>query len=109
MEYDVPTQINSIGLHPKKSVFVCGGEDFKMYKYDYNTGMELGKICTFHCVNACVDLLVTAFYVIHYFLFCVFQNLSKDILVQFMLFVSPPMVNSMPVEAKMVHFGCGKQ
>jgi len=41
MEYDIPTQINSIGLHPKKSVFVCGGEDFKMYKYDYNTGMEL--------------------------------------------------------------------
>lgn len=24
-------------------VFVCGGEDFKMYKYDYLTGNEIGK------------------------------------------------------------------
>ena len=47
LEYDIPTQINSIGLHPEKSVFVCGGEDFKMYKHDYNTGMELGDYSVF--------------------------------------------------------------
>lgn len=40
-EYDIPSQINSAALHPDKSVFVCGGEDFKMYKFDYETGAEL--------------------------------------------------------------------
>ena len=39
-QFDVPTQINSASLHPTKSEFVCGGEDFKMYKYDFETGQE---------------------------------------------------------------------
>jgi len=39
----VPTQVNSASLHPDCTIFVCGGEDFKMYKFDYNTGAELGK------------------------------------------------------------------
>lgn len=46
LEYDIPTQINSVSVHPERSVFVCGGEDFKMYKYDYNTGIELGMAST---------------------------------------------------------------
>lgn len=41
LEFDIPTQISSVSVHPERSVFVCGGEDFKMYKYDYNTGIEL--------------------------------------------------------------------
>jgi serine-threonine kinase receptor-associated protein len=41
-EFKIPTQVLSATLHPDKSVFVCGGEDFKMYKYDYNNGNEIG-------------------------------------------------------------------
>lgn len=43
-EFMVPTQVNSASLHPDCTIFVCGGEDFKMYKFDYNTGAEIGKI-----------------------------------------------------------------
>lgn len=42
-EFKVPNQVNSASLLPDKSVFVCGGEDFKMYKFEYETGTELGK------------------------------------------------------------------
>lgn len=41
-EVTVPTNLASASLHPDKHVFVCGGEDFKMYKYDYVTGNEIG-------------------------------------------------------------------
>lgn len=40
-EVTVPTLVSSASLHPDKLVFVCGGEDFKMYKYDYITGNEI--------------------------------------------------------------------
>jgi serine-threonine kinase receptor-associated protein len=40
----VPTQVNSASLHPDKTIFVCGGEDLKMYKFDYTTGTEIGKV-----------------------------------------------------------------
>jgi len=43
-EFEISNQINSASLHPDQQVFVCGGEDFKMYKYDFNTGAELGNI-----------------------------------------------------------------
>jgi hypothetical protein len=42
-EYEIPTTVTSVSLHPEKSVFVCGGEDFKMYKFDYGSGLEIGK------------------------------------------------------------------
>lgn len=42
-EHKVPTQVHSASLKPDMSIFVCGGEDFKIYKYDYNTGAELGN------------------------------------------------------------------
>lgn len=43
-EYTAPTQMNSASLHPDCSIFVCGGEDLKMYKFDYATGTEIGKL-----------------------------------------------------------------
>jgi len=46
-EFTVPTQVNSASLHPDATMFVCCGEDFKMYKFDYNTGAELGEISFF--------------------------------------------------------------
>jgi len=42
-EINIPTLVASASLHPDKHIFVCGGEDFKMYKYDYITGNEIGK------------------------------------------------------------------
>ncbi|XP_013787725.1 serine-threonine kinase receptor-associated protein-like [Limulus polyphemus] len=58
-EYTAPTQVSSASLHPDNSVFVCGGEDFKMYKYDYETGAELdsfkGHFGPIHCVRFSPD------------------------------------------------------
>lgn len=41
-EISMPTMIASASLHPDRHIFVAGGEDFKMYKYDYITGNEIG-------------------------------------------------------------------
>lgn len=38
----VPAQTYSSSLHPDKSTFVAGGEDFKIYKFTYDDGKELG-------------------------------------------------------------------
>lgn len=40
---ECPCDINSASLHPDKSCFVAGGEDFRLFKFDYETGKELGK------------------------------------------------------------------
>ena len=42
-EWRLPTPVYSCSLHPQKNVFVCGGDDFLLYKYDYQTGEQLGK------------------------------------------------------------------
>ncbi|XP_011498271.1 PREDICTED: serine-threonine kinase receptor-associated protein [Ceratosolen solmsi marchali] len=53
-EFTVPTQVNSASLHPDNSVFICGGEDLKMYKFDCSTGVEIeslkGHFGPIHCV-----------------------------------------------------------
>ncbi|XP_071444093.1 serine-threonine kinase receptor-associated protein [Hetaerina americana] len=58
-EFTVPTQVNSASLHPDKSIFVCGGEDLKMYKFDYSTGAEIesfkGHFGPIHCVRFSPD------------------------------------------------------
>ncbi|XP_053990566.1 serine-threonine kinase receptor-associated protein isoform X2 [Hylaeus anthracinus] len=58
-EYVVPTQMNSASLHPDCSIFVCGGEDLKMYKFDYSTGTEIesfkGHFGPIHCVRFSPD------------------------------------------------------
>ena len=41
--FTVPTKAYSASLHPSRSYFVVGGEDFKIYKFDYSTAKELGK------------------------------------------------------------------
>lgn len=41
-EVTVPTLVNTASLHRDKTMFVCGGEDLKMYKFDYTTGKEIG-------------------------------------------------------------------
>lgn len=46
-EVKVPTTAASASLHPDKSIFVCGGDDLKVYKFDYLTGNEIGKFLFF--------------------------------------------------------------
>jgi len=48
-EVTVPTLVNTASLHRDKTMFVCGGEDLKMYKFDYTTGKEIGKDDDFEC------------------------------------------------------------
>ncbi|XP_076170331.1 serine-threonine kinase receptor-associated protein wmd [Ptiloglossa arizonensis] len=58
-EYNVITQVNSASLHPDCSIFVCGGEDLKVYKFDYSTGEEIesfkGHFGPVHCVRFSPD------------------------------------------------------
>ncbi|XP_018329759.1 serine-threonine kinase receptor-associated protein [Agrilus planipennis] len=58
-EYPLPTTVNSASLHPDKSIFVAGGDDFKMYKFDYTTGTEIesfkGHFGPVHCVRFSPD------------------------------------------------------
>jgi len=58
-EFQVPTQAHSAAMKPDQSMFVCGGEDFKIYKYDYDTGIELeafkGHFGPVHCVRFSPD------------------------------------------------------
>jgi len=58
-EYEIVSQVNSASLHPEKHSFVCGGEDFKMYKFDFASGMELesfkGHFGPVHCVRYSPD------------------------------------------------------
>lgn len=54
-EITVPTRLSAASLHPDKLIFVCGGEDFKMYKYDYITGNEIGETTRFVIIR--IDLV----------------------------------------------------
>jgi len=36
--------VYSASLLKEKGVFVCGGEDLKLYKFDYDTGKEIGEV-----------------------------------------------------------------
>lgn len=48
------TNVFSVSLSPDKTTFVAGGEDFILYKYDYQTGAKLGKffLYLFICLYA---------------------------------------------------------
>lgn len=58
-EFEIGSAVNSASLHPTKNTFVCGGDDFKMYKCDYETGNELesfkGHFGSVHCVRFSPD------------------------------------------------------
>lgn len=46
-DVSVPTNVTTASLLHSKRVFVCGGEDFKLYKYNYDTGVEIGNTLLF--------------------------------------------------------------
>jgi len=35
--------MNTASFHPTAREFVCGGLDFRIYKYNFETGVELGE------------------------------------------------------------------
>eukprot|EP00731_Ephydatia_muelleri_P029798 Em0021g321a len=55
----MPMSMYSASLHPSKSCFVAGGEDFKLYKFDFEDGKELesykGHFGPVHCVRYSPD------------------------------------------------------
>ncbi|CAH1799858.1 unnamed protein product [Owenia fusiformis] len=58
-EVEVPSQLYTASYLPEKGIFVCGGEDFKMYKYDFATGSEVesfkGHFGPIHCIKFSPD------------------------------------------------------
>lgn len=63
-EITLPTTVATASLHPDKHIFVCGGEDFKMYKYDYITGNEIGNL---HKEKVVSNSILTRYIVIYFF------------------------------------------
>lgn len=55
----MPCPIYSASMHPTENVFVCGGENFILYKYSIDTGSELesckGHFGPVHCVQFSPD------------------------------------------------------
>lgn len=45
-KFTLPTIVYSASLHPQKKHIVAGGEDFKLYKYDFETLEEQGNSFT---------------------------------------------------------------
>jgi len=58
-EVSVPTTVYSASLLKENKIFVCGGEDLKLYKYNYETGIEIesfkGHFGPVHCVRFSPD------------------------------------------------------
>jgi serine-threonine kinase receptor-associated protein len=40
-QYQLPTLLNSANLHSSKEFFIAGGDDLKMYKYNFRSGEEI--------------------------------------------------------------------
>ena len=53
----------SASLHPSKSCFVAGGENFKLYKFDFEDGKELGTFWVFLCYFVCMLAHILSVYV----------------------------------------------
>jgi len=58
-EVNVPCTVYSASLLKENKIFVCGGEDLKLYKYNYETGEEIesfkGHFGPVHCVRFSPD------------------------------------------------------
>lgn len=101
-EITLPSNVATASLHPDKHVFVCGGEDFKMYKYDYITGNEIGW-CSAHLNHPHFMFLTHSLRILF-----VFKSHLKDILDRCMRSASVPTANCMPVAPKTAPCASGK-
>ena len=63
-DVSIPSTVFTASLLYGKRIFVCGGDDFKLYKYNYDSGTEIGKLCSLFsiferehiCITQCFDL-----------------------------------------------------
>ena len=44
-QHEMKTNINSVSISPDNQIYVVGGEDFLLYKYNYEDGKQLGRFC----------------------------------------------------------------
>merc|ERR1712066_718531 len=58
-EVCIPSPTYTASLHQDREIFVCGGEDLKLYKFDFQTGLEIenfkGHFGPVHCVRFSPD------------------------------------------------------
>merc|ERR1712232_281173 len=58
-EVNIPSPTYTASLHQDRDIFVCGGEDLKLYKFDFQTGLEIenfkGHFGPVHCVRFSPD------------------------------------------------------
>ncbi|KAF6027273.1 hypothetical protein EB796_014422 [Bugula neritina] len=47
-EFTIPTNVYAASYLPDKNIFVCGGEDFVIYRYEYSSGEELEAAKSHH-------------------------------------------------------------
>ena len=78
-EVSIPSPVYSASLIKDNSMFVCGGEDLKLYKYNYELGIEIGKYL--------IQYYITQYYlsspgITNQSTYCVFQRVSKATLDQ---------------------------
>lgn len=57
--FEMPSEMNTATFHPTAREFVCGGLDFRIYKYNFETGVELesykGHFGPIHCMSYSPD------------------------------------------------------
>lgn len=57
--FTIPSPVSAASIHPDKSVFVCSGDNFTLYKYSISTGTELesfkGHFGPVHCIQFSPD------------------------------------------------------
>lgn len=57
--FDIKKPLSAVSIHPNKSVFVCSDENFTLYKYSVNNGVELesfkGHFGPVHCIQFSPD------------------------------------------------------
>lgn len=100
-EVKVPTKVAAASLHPDKHTFVCGGEDFKLYKFDYVTGNEIGEL-------KCIPMAGTAGKCRFLSLSSCLQNRTRATLDPCTRSVSVRTASCMPVDRRTEHCASGR-